>query len=422
MTATAGDVRARVEAIWRMESAKIIAVLARIVNDVGLAEELASDAVVSALEQWPESGVPDKPAAWLTVTAKRRAIDRIRREQNLREKYAQLAVEMEPTLHGDGGIAEADAELDDDIGDELLRVIFTACHPVLSVEARTALTLKFAAGLTTAEIARAYLLPEPTVAQRIVRAKRNLARANATFEAPTAAEFGERLADVLEVVYLMFNEGYTATAGEDLIRPQLCEDAQRLARRLVALMPGESEVHGLAALLDLQGSRLRARVDAAGALVPLPEQNRAAWDGLLIRRGLTSLHRARELTSDPGPYHLQAAIAACHARAVTAGDTDWVRIAALYTRLLQRQPSPVVAVNRAVAFGEAFGPEAGLRLADEVADMPKVSDYYLVPLVRAEMLTRLGRSAEARDEFRRAASLTSNERERHLLEQRATHL
>ncbi len=422
MAATAGDVHATVEAIWRMESAKIIAVLARTVNDVGLAEELASDAAVSALEQWPESGVPDKPAAWLMVTAKRRAIDRIRREQNLREKYAQLAVELEPSLQGDGGIAEADAELDDDIGDELLRVVFTACHPVLSVEARTALTLKFAAGLTTAEIARAYLLRESTIAQRIVRAKRNLARANVTFDAPAAAEFGQRLADVLEVVYLMFNEGYTATAGEDLIRPQLCEDAQRLARRLTALTPNEPEVHGLAALLDLQASRMRARVDADGALVPMPEQNRASWDRLLIRRGLASLHRARELTGDPGPYHLQAAIAACHARAATADDTDWVRIAALYTRLLQVQPSPVVAVNRAVAFGEAFGPEAGLRLADDVADLPAVKDYHLLPVVRAEMLTRLGRTGEARDEFARAASLTSNDRERELLEHRAATL
>ena len=419
MTAAAGDVHAEVEAIWRMESAKIIAVLARTVNDVGLAEELASDAVVSALEQWPESGVPDKPAAWLMVTAKRRAIDRIRRETNLKEKYAKLTIELEPSLQADGGIAEAEAELDDDIGDELLRVIFTACHPALSVEARTALTLKFAAGLSTPEIARAYLLRESTIGQRIVRAKRALARANVSFEAPAAAEFDERLADVLEVVYLMFNEGYTATAGEYLVRPQLCEDAQRLARRVAALVPDQSEVHGLAALLDLQASRMRERVDADGELVPLPQQNRVAWDRLLIRRGLRSLHRARELTSNPGPYHLQAAIAACHARARTADDTDWVRIAALYTRLLQVQPSPVVAVNRAVAFGEAFGAAAGLRLVDEVADMPAVKDYHLLPAVRGEMLTRLGRTGEARDEFRRAALLTSNERERYLLERRA---
>jgi RNA polymerase sigma-70 factor, ECF subfamily len=419
MTARAGDVHDTVETIWRLESAKIIAVLARIVNDVGLAEELASDAALAALEQWPESGVPDRPAAWLMVTAKRRAIDRIRREQNLRSKYARLAVELESSLRGDGGIAEAEAELDDDIGDEQLRVIFTACHPLLSVEARTALTLKFAAGLTTPEIARAYLSSETTIAQRVVRAKKRLAKANVTFDAVAADDVRERLSDVLEVVYLLFNEGYTATAGADLMRPQLCEDAQRLAQRLAALVSDQPEVHGLAALLDFQASRQRSRLDADGDLVPLPDQDRGRWDRLLIRRGLTSLDRARRLTADPGPYHLQAAIAACHARASRAEDTDWLRIAALYTRLLQVQPSPVAALNRAVAFGEAFGPESGLRLLDELAAFPAMQDYHLVAVVRGDLLSRLGRHREAGAEFRRAAAATENERERRLLLARA---
>ncbi|HLU28991.1 MAG TPA: sigma-70 family RNA polymerase sigma factor [Glycomyces sp.] len=409
-----------VEAVWRLESAKIIAVLARMVNDVGLAEELASDAVIAALEQWPAEGVPDRPAAWLMVTAKRRAVDRIRRDQNLKAKYEQVARRLEVSGRAEDPIAEAEAELDDDIGDELLRVVFCACHPILSPEARAALTLKVAAGLTTGEIARAYLTGEATVAQRIVRAKRKLAAAGVTFEAPTAAEFDERLEAVLEVVYLIFNEGYTATAGEDLMRPELCQDAMRLAQRLTALLPDRAEVLGLAALLDFQASRSRARIGADGEPVPLPEQDRAKWDRLLIRRGLATLHRAAGTWSgEAGPYVLQAAIAACHARATAPEQTDWVRIAGLYSRLLAVQPSPVVALNRAVAFGMAFGPERGLELVDEIADLPALRGYHLVPAVRGEMLERMGREAEAREAFERAAAATDNSRERGQLLRRA---
>ncbi|WP_026929295.1 RNA polymerase sigma factor [Glycomyces tenuis] len=408
-----------VEAVWRLESAKIIAVLARTVNDVGLAEELASDAVIAALEQWPAEGVPDKPGAWLMVTAKRRAVDRIRRDQNLKGKYEQVARQLEASGQSEDPIAEAESELDDDIGDELLRVVFCACHPVLSIEARAALTLKAAAGLTTGEIARAYLTSEPTVAQRIVRAKRKLEAAGVTFEAPSPAEFGERLEAVLEVVYLIFNEGYTATVGDDLMRPQLCEDAMRLAQRLTALLPDQPEVFGLAALLDFQASRARARTDADGEPVPLPEQNRAKWDRLLIRRGLATLHRSSAWGDDAGPYVLQAAIAACHARAAGADETDWVRIAGLYSRLLAVQPSPVVALNRAVAFGMAFGPERGLELVDEIAELPALKDYHLVPAVRGEMLERMGRAEEARNAFEHAAELTDNLREKGQLRRRA---
>ncbi|HEU5127368.1 MAG TPA: sigma-70 family RNA polymerase sigma factor [Glycomyces sp.] len=411
-----------VEAVWRLESAKIIAVLARMVNDVGLAEELASDAVIAALEQWPGEGVPDRPAAWLMVAAKRRAVDRIRRDRNLRAKYEQVARRLEISGRARDPIAEADAELDDDIGDELLRVVFCACHPILSPEARAALTLKAAAGLTTGEIARAYLTGEATVAQRIVRAKRKLAAAGVTFAAPAAAEFGERLDAVLEVVYLIFNEGYTATAGDDLMRPELCQDAMRLAQRLTALLPGQGEVLGLAALLDFQASRSRARTDADGEPVPLPEQDRAKWDRLLIRRGLATLHRAAGARGEAGPYLLQAAIAACHARAAEAEATDWVRIAGLYSRLLAVQPSPVVALNRAVAFGMAFGPERGLALVEEIADLPALRDYHLVPAVRGEMLERMGRWAEARAAFERAAERTDNSRERGQLLRRAAGL
>nr|WP_232805673.1 sigma-70 family RNA polymerase sigma factor [Glycomyces xiaoerkulensis] len=395
-----------------MESAKIIAVLARTVNDVGLAEDLAADAVVAALEQWPDEGVPDRPAAWLMVTAKRRAVDRIRRDRNLKSKYERLARRLEAAGETEDPIGEAERELDDDIGDELLRVIFCACHPVLSVEARAALTLKAAAGLTTAEIARAYLTSESTVAQRIVRAKRKLAKAGVAFEAPGPDEFGERLDAVLEVVYLIFNEGYTATGGRDLMRPELCEDAMRLAQRLAALLPGQPEVLGLAALLDFQASRSRARVDAEGEPVPLPDQDRSKWDGLLVRRGLSALHRARDGGDDAGPYRLQAAIAACHARAARAEETDWVRIAGLYSRLLTVQPSPVVALNRAVAFGMAFGPERGLRMVDEIADLPALKDYHLVRAVRGEMLERMGRNTEAAGAFEEAAELTENAREK----------
>ncbi|MCH7232408.1 RNA polymerase sigma factor [Glycomyces sp. L485] len=407
-----------VEAVWRTESARIIAVLARTVNDVGLAEDLATDAVVAALEQWPAEGVPDRPAAWLMVTAKRRAVDRIRRDQNLKGKYERIARQLEASGEGEDPIAEADAQLDDDIGDELLRVVFCACHPVLSPEARATLTLKVAAGLTTGEIARAYLTGESTVAQRIVRAKRRLAAAGVTFEAPSAAEFGERLEAVLEVVYLVFNEGYTATSGDDLMRPQLCEDAQRLAQRLTVLLPDQPEVLGLAALLDFQASRSRARTDSGGDPVPLPEQDRAKWDGLLVRRGRATLHRAGAWADRAGSYVLQAAIAACHARAAKAEDTDWVRIAGLYSRLLEVQPSPVVALNRAVAFGMAFGPERGLAMVDEVADLPALKGYHLVPAVRGEMLERMGRRSEARSEFEHAAELTDNSREKGQLSRR----
>ncbi|WP_026924515.1 RNA polymerase sigma factor [Glycomyces arizonensis] len=408
-----------VEAVWRLESAKIIAVLARTVNDVGLAEELASDAVVAALEQWPVEGVPERPAAWLMVTAKRRAVDRIRRDQNLKGKYEQVARRLEAAGEAEDPIAAAEAELDDDIGDELLRVVFCACHPVLSIEARAALTLKAAAGLTTGEIARAYLTGESTVAQRIVRAKRRLAEAGVTFEAPSADEFGERLDAVLEVVYLIFNEGYTATGGDDLMRPQLCQDAMRLAQRLTVLLPDRPEVLGLAALLDFQASRSRARTDAEGEPVPLPEQDRSKWDGLLIRRGQAALHRASAWGDDAGPYVLQAAIAACHARASKAEETDWVRIAGLYSRLLAVQPSPVVALNRAVAFGMAFGPERGLELVDEIADLPALKDYHLVSAVRGEMLERMGRTEEARNAFEGAAAMADNYREKGQLLRRA---
>ncbi|GAB3650428.1 RNA polymerase sigma factor [Glycomyces tarimensis] len=410
------------ETVWRMESAKIIAVLARTVNDVGLAEDLATDAVVAALEQWPQEGVPDRPAAWLMVTAKRRAVDRIRRDQNLKGKYEHIARQLEVSGQSEDPIAEADAELDDDIGDELLRVVFCACHPVLSLEARAALTLKVAAGLTTGEIARAYLTTEPTVAQRIVRAKRKLEQAGVTFEAPSADEFGERLDAVLEVVYLIFNEGYTATGGDDLMRPQLCEDAMRLAQRLTVLLPDQPEVLGLAALLDFQASRSRARTDANGDPVPLPEQDRSKWDRLLIRRGQATLHRASAWGEDAGPYVLQAAIAASHARATRPEDTDWVRIAGLYSRLLTVQPSPVVALNRAMAFGMAFGPERGLALVEEIADLPALKDYQFVPAVRGEMLERMGRFEEACSEFEHAAELTDNAREKEQLRQRAAGL
>ncbi|WP_460497169.1 RNA polymerase sigma factor [Glycomyces tarimensis] len=418
----ADGVHEAVETVWRMESAKIIAVLARTVNDVGLAEDLATDAVVAALEQWPQEGVPDRPAAWLMVTAKRRAVDRIRRDQNLKGKYEHIARQLEVSGQSEDPIAEADAELDDDIGDELLRVVFCACHPVLSLEARAALTLKVAAGLTTGEIARAYLTTEPTVAQRIVRAKRKLEQAGVTFEAPSADEFGERLDAVLEVVYLIFNEGYTATGGDDLMRPQLCEDAMRLAQRLTVLLPDQPEVLGLAALLDFQASRSRARTDANGDPVPLPEQDRSKWDRLLIRRGQATLHRASAWGEDAGPYVLQAAIAASHARATRPEDTDWVRIAGLYSRLLTVQPSPVVALNRAMAFGMAFGPERGLALVEEIADLPALKDYQFVPAVRGEMLERMGRFEEACSEFEHAAELTDNAREKEQLRQRAAGL
>ncbi|MBO1415721.1 sigma-70 family RNA polymerase sigma factor [Streptomyces sp. FH025] len=396
--------------MFRIESARIIAGVTRIVRDVGIAEELAQDALVAALEQWPREGVPDNPGAWLTSTAKRRAIDLVRR----REVYARKLAEVGRSLED---VPPPEPVQPDDIDDDLLRLIFTACHPVLSAQARIALTLRLLGGLTTPEIARAFLVPESTVAQRIVRAKRTLAQARVPFEVPYGQDRAERLSSVLEVVYLVFNEGYSATAGADLLRPQLCEDALRLARVLAGLMPAEPEVHGLAALLEFQASRTAARTGPDGRPVLLAEQNRARWDGLLIRRGFDALQRA-----GTGPYSVQAAIAACHAKARRYRDTDWEMIAALYERLLALTPSPVVALNRAVAVSMARGPAAGLELVDALAAEPALSGYHLLPSVRGDLLARLGRVAEARAEFERAAELTHNERERELLRERAAAL
>lgn len=404
------------EAVFRIEQARIIAAVARVVRDVGIAEELAQDALVAALEQWPESGVPDNPGAWLMATARRRAIDLVRR----RETYARKLAEVGRTLEDAGPPPEpADP---DDIDDDLLRLVFVSCHPVLSTEARVALTLRLLGGLTTDEIARAFLVPEATVAQRIVRAKRPLARAGVPFEVPYGAERAARLASVLEVIYLVFNEGYAATAGDDLLRPGLCEDALRLARVLSALMPEEPEVHGLAALLELQASRTATRTGPDGAPVLLADQDRARWDRLLIRRGVDALTRASALGGAPGPYALQAAIAACHAGAVTYESTDWATIAGLYGRLAALTPSPVVELNRAVAVSMAEGPEAGLALVDALAAEPALKGYHLLPSVRGDLLTRLGRTRDARAEFVRAAGLTRNERERALLRARAAAL
>src|SRR5438046_2054140 len=398
-----------------MESAKIIAGLARIVRDIGLAEELAQDALLAALEQWPESGVPDNPGAWLMATGKHRAIDRLRRAKLLERKHEELAAQQ------DRGVPDLEAAIEEseDMGDDLLRLMFTACHPVLSPEARVAMTLRLLGGLTTDEIARAYLVPEPTVAQRIVRAKRTLAEAHVPFEVPTGAELAERLASVLEVIYLIFNEGYSATAGDDWARPALCEEALRLGRILAELATNEPEVHGFVALMEIHASRLRARVGPSGAPVLLLEQARSQWDRLRIRRGLAALERAESLGDAMGPYALQAAIAACHARAATAAETDWPRIAALYDAVAQLAPSPVVELNRAVAVGMAFGPAAGLDLVDAVSSEPSLKAYHLLPAVRGDLLRKLGRSAEARAEFERAASLTQNVVERKLLQRRA---
>ena len=406
-----------INAVWRIESAKIIAGLARVVRDVGLAEDLAQDALVAALEQWPEQGVPDNPAAWLMAAAKHRAIDRLRRSKLQERKHEEISRELES--HGASVAADLVAALDDDIGDDLLRLIFTACHPALSAEARAALTLRLLGGLTTGEIARAFLVPEPTIAQRIVRAKRTLAETQIPFEVPRAAEFGVRLSSVLEVVYLIFNEGYSATAGESWMRLELCEEALRLGRILAELIPKEPEVHGLVALMEIQASRARARTGASGEIVPLFEQNRARWDQLLIRRGLAALGRAEALGGALGPYTLQAAIAACHARARAPEETDWERIVALYDALAQLAPSPVVELNRAVAVGMAFGPEEGLELVDELISEPSLKSYHLLPSVRGDLLAKLGRNDEARAEFERAASLTHNARERELLLKRA---
>jgi RNA polymerase sigma factor (sigma-70 family) len=414
---TASDAHNAIDAVWRIESARVIAGLARLVRDVGLAEELAQDALVAALEQWPESGVPRNPGAWLMASAKHRAIDLLRRKERLQRKQAELGRELE--TRGQGAAPDFAAALDDDFGDDLLRLVFTACHPVLSTDARVALTLRLLGGLTTAEIARAFLVTEPTIAQRIVRAKRTLAKAQVPFEVPQADEREARLSSVLEVIYLVFNEGYSATAGDDLMRPALCEEALRLGRILAELVPKEAEVHGLVALMEIQASRSRARVGPLGEPVLLLDQDRGRWDQLLIRRGLAALDRAVGLGASLGPYGLQAAIAACHARARTPEETNWARIAAGYEQLARVSPSPVVELNRAVALSMAFGPTAGLDLVDELTLEPSLKDYHLLPTVRGDLLAKLGRMDEAQVEFERAASLTRNERERTLLLGRA---
>ncbi|MGX4585987.1 RNA polymerase sigma factor [Paenibacillus chitinolyticus] len=403
-----------IDAIWRIESPKLIAGLTRMVRDVGLAEDLAQDALVIALEKWPVSGIPDNPGAWLMTTAKRRAIDLLRRTKVRDRKYAEMAQSMDlyteedlnPTLNGE-------------IGDDLLRLIFMTCHPVLSQEARVALTLRLLCGLTTDEIARSFLAAEPTVAQRIVRAKKTLSAVKVPFEVPAGEALKERLSAVLEVIYLMFNEGYSATSGEDWIRPLLCREALRLGRVLAEITPGEGEVHGLVALMEIQSSRFRTRIGAAGEPVLLMDQNRAQWDRLLIRRGLAALERSRKLGRPLGPYALQAAIAACHAEAPTAAETDWIRIAALYEALSRAAPSPIVELNRAVAVAMAFGPAFGLQIADELSGEPALKGYHLLPSVRGDLLVKLGRLEEARTEFERAASMTRNARERELLLSRA---
>ena len=410
-----------IDAVWRIEAAKIVATVARMVRDIGVAEELAQDALVAALEHWPIEGVPDKPGAWLMATAKNRALDRLRRDKVLQSKLEQIGQDLEAqeALIVPDFVDALDAARADEIGDDLLRLIFTACHPVLSTDARVALTLKLLGGLTTHEIARAYLVPEPTIAQRIVRAKRTLSEAHVPFELPRGEALGERLASVLEVVYLIFNEGYTATAGEDWMRPALCDEALRLGRMLAELAPKESEVHGLVALMELQASRAAARVDASGRPVLLMEQDRARWDRLLIRRGLAALERAESLDGSLGRYALQAAIAACHARAGTGDETDWQRIAAIYDALAQVAPSPVVELNRAVAVGMAFGPAAGLEIIDALRDEKSLQNYQWLPSVRGDLLAKLGRHEEARAEFERAAMLARNSRERELLQARA---
>jgi RNA polymerase sigma factor (sigma-70 family) len=414
---TAADAHRTIDALWRIESARLIAGLARLVRDVGVAEELAQDALVTALEQWPRSGIPDNPGAWLMATAKHRAIDHLRRERMLARKHEALGHELQMEQQTNGGKLEASA--DDEIGDDLLRLIFIACHPLLSTEARTALTLRLLAGLTTAEIARAFLVPEPTIAQRIVRAKRTLSEAHVPFEIPRRGELAARLSSVLEVIYLVFNEGYSATAGEDWMRPGLCEEALRIGRILAELAPLEPEVHGLVALMEVQASRIRARLGPQGEPVLLMEQNRALWDRLLIHRGLLALGRGEGLGEARGPYLLQAAIAACHARAATAADTDWVYITALYDELARLTPSPVVELNRAVAVAMAYGPAAGLELADQLAAQGSLESYHLLPSVRGDLLAKLGRYEEARGEFERAATLTHNARETRLLLDRA---
>ena len=419
---TVTDAHRAIDAVWRIESAKLIAGLARLVRDVGAAEELAQDALVAALEQWPESGIPNNPGAWLMATAKHRAIDRLRRNKLFERKHAELGLELEDQQAFDAADLEAQIidDIDDDVGDDLLRLIFTACHPVLSSETRAALTLRLLGCLTTEEIARAFLVPEPTIAQRIVRAKRTLAEAHVPYDVPRGPDLAARLASVLEVIYLIFNEGYAATAGDDWMRPALCEDALRLGRILAELAPAEPEVHGLVALMEIQASRSAARTGPSGEPVLLLDQDRTRWDQLLIRRGLAALERAEALGGALGPYALQGAIAACHARARTASETDWARIVVLYGALAQLTPSPIVELNRAVAVAMAFGPAAGLELVDALSSEPSLKRYHLLPSVRGDFLAKLGRLDEARAEFERAASLTRNARERELLLGRAT--
>ena len=414
---TAADTHRAIDAVWHIESARIIAGLARIVRDVGLAEELAQDALVAALEQWPESGVPEKPGAWLMAAAKHRAIDLIRRNALLERKHEELGRDLEERQ--ELAVADIENAIDDDVGDDLLRLIFTACHPVLSSEARVALTLRLLGGLTTDEIARAFLVPEPTIAQRIVRAKRTLSDARVPFEVPRGSDRVARLTSVLEVLYLIFNEGYSATAGDDWMRPALCDEALRLGRILAELTPNEPEVHGLVALMEIQASRSAARTDGSGQPILLLDQNRARWDHLLIQRGLAALARAEKLGAERGAYVLQAEIAACHARARTATETDWARIAGLYESLGEVMPSPVVELNRAVAVSMAYGPAAGLAIVDALTAEPSLRKYHLLPTVRGDLLAKLGRGEEARAEFERAAALTRNARERALLLERA---
>jgi RNA polymerase sigma factor (sigma-70 family) len=411
------DVHRAIEAVWKIESARVIAGIARIVRDLGIAEELAQDALVAALEQWPVSGIPQNPGAWLTAAAKHRAIDLLRRNQLLERKHEELG--REAAVKQAAAVTELDEAMDDHFGDDLLRLIFMACHPVLSTEARIALTLRLLGGLTTEEIARAFLAPEATIAQRIVRAKRTLAEKRVAFEAPRGTELTARVSSVLEVIYLIFNEGYSATAGDDWMRPTLCEEALRLGRVLAELLPQEPDVHGLVALMEIHASRLGARVNAAGEPVLLLNQNRANWDQLLIRRGLAALERAERLGSTRGRYTLEASLAACHARARTPEETDWPRIANLYAELARLKPSPVVELNRAVAVGMAYGPQAGLEIVDKLLPEPSLRQYHLLPSVRGDLLFKLGRYAEASAEFGRAASLTRNERERQMLRDRA---
>ena len=414
---TATDAHRTIDGVWRIESARLIAGLTRLLRDVGLAEEFAQDALVTALEQWPHTGIPDNPGAWLMATAKHRAIDQLRRRRMLSRKHEALEHELEMKQHDDGELPEASA--DDVVGDDLLRLMFIACHPLLSTEARTALTLKLLAGLTTAEIARGFLVPEATIAQRIVRAKRTLAAARVPFETLRPEQLSERMSSVMEVIYLVFNEGYSATAGENWVRQAMCEEALRLGRMLAELAPREAEVHGLVALMEIQASRLSARVGPHGEPILLMQQNRLSWDRLLIHRGLLALARGEALGERRGPYLLQAAIAACHARAASAAETDWVLITALYDELARLRPSPVVELNRAVAVSMAYGPAAGLELTDRLAAQGALGSYHLLPSVRGDLLAKLGRYHEARNEFERAATLTRNTRESRLLLDRA---